>query len=390
MKSADRWVFGLSVASASAVLVSIAAAQILMTLTALVWLVTRPRPIRWPGWTLPVLALLAATLLSLAASPEPGLGIRSVGKFVLFAMGLFGANFVVDQRRLRVTVMVFLAVAAISSSVAVVQFIDQYREFLTTGSLADDPTVLARSTGFMSHWMTFSGEQMLVWCMSLPLVWRMRSRLPWVLLSLVAVGILVSMTRSLWVGAAAGVGVMALYLPPRILLRLLVPAAVVALVGSGLIVSRISQSFQGEDFAPDSARIAMLGVGVRMIADHPVFGVGPERVRVEFPDYFQGDGLDRFYYYHLHNDFLQVAAERGLPALAALLWLIVSLARDLIGFSRSSEPWVRWPAVSGLAVLVSFFTAGLFEFNLGDSEMLMFFMFVVSIPYGMAWGHEGR
>lgn len=377
-------------ASAAAVLVSIAAAQILMTLTVLVWVIMRPRPVRWPGWILPVLALMAATLLSLAVSPEPGLGTRSVGKFVLFAMGLLAVNFIVDEKRLRVAVMVFLVVAAMSSALAVIQFVYQYREFLATGSLADDPTVLARSTGFMSHWMTFSGEQMLVWCFSLPLVWRMRSRLCWGLISLVAVGILISMTRSLWIGAAAGVVLMALYLPPRVLLRLLVPAALVALAGSGLIVGRISQSFQSEDFAPDSARIAMVDVGIRMIADHPIFGVGPERVRVEFPNYFQGDGLDRFYYYHLHNDFLQIAAERGLPALAALLWLIVRLARDLIGFSRSSEPWVRWPGVAGLAALVSFFVAGQFEFNLGDSEMLMFFMFLVSIPYGMAWGEASR
>jgi O-antigen ligase len=383
-------VFGLSVASAAAVLVSIAAAQILMTLTVLAWVITRPRRVRWPGWTLPVLALMAATLLSLAVSPEPDLGIRSVGKFVLFAMGLLGANFIVDEKRLRVAITLFLAVAALSSAVAVVQFVYQYREFLTTGSLADDPTVLARSTGFMSHWMTFSGEQMLVWCMSLPLVWRLRSRLSWSLLSLVAVGILISMTRSLWIGAGAGVVLMALYLPARVLLRLLIPAGVVALAGSGLIVARISQSFQSEDFAPDSARLAMIDVGVRMILDHPLFGVGPERVREEFPDYFRGEGLDRFYYYHLHNDFLQIAAERGLPALAALLWLIGRLAYDLVGFSRSAEPWVRWPAVSGLAVLVSFFVAGQFEFNLGDSEMLMFFMFLVSIPYGMAWGRAGR
>jgi hypothetical protein len=39
--------------------------------------------------------------------------------------------------------------------------------------------------------------------------------------------------------------------------------------------------------------------------------------------------------------------------------------------------------VSGLAVLTAVLTAGLFEYNFGDSEVLMLFMFLVSIPYGM-------
>jgi O-antigen ligase len=128
----------------------------------------------------------------------------------------------------------------------------------------------------------------------------------------------------------------------------------------------------------------MLEVGSRMVLDHPLFGVGPERVAVEFTDYYTGENIDVFYYGHLHNNFIQIAAERGLPALAVLLWLMAKIGFDLIRLSRSEEDSIRWPAVSGLAVLVSFLVAGMFEYNFGDSEMLMLFMFLVSIPYGMA------
>jgi O-antigen ligase len=215
------------------------------------------------------------------------------------------------------------------------------------------------------------------------------SRLHWVPLSLVGIGILLSFTRSVWVGAAAGVAVMALYLPPRLLVRMLIPVGLIGVLASGLIFDRIARSFRDEDFVPDSSRLEMLGVGARMVGDHPLFGVGPERVLVEFTDYYEGTNIEVFYYGHLHNNYMHIAAERGLLALAALLWLMGRIAYDLVGFTRSGVAELRWSAVAGLAVLVSFLVAGLFEYNFGDSEMLMLFLFLVSLPYGIAAGEAG-
>jgi O-antigen ligase len=301
-------------------------------------------------------------------------------------MGLLSATFICNAVRMRATITVLLVVAAVASGVAMVQFVTQYLEFRSTGLITDDPTVLARTTGFMGHWMTFSGEQMLVWCMAIPLAWMFLSRAHWVPLSLVGVGILLSFTRGVWVGAAAGVVMMGFYLPPRLLVRMMIPVGLIGILASGLIFDRIARSFLDEDFVPDSSRLEMLGVGARMVRDHPLFGVGPERVGVEFTDYYEGTNIDVFYYGHLHNNYMQIAAERGLPALAALLWLMGRIGWDLFRFTRSPVAELRWTAVAGLAVLVSFLVAGMFEYNFGDSEMLMLFLFLVSLPYGLAGG----
>jgi len=45
-------------------------------------------------------------------------------------------------------------------------------------------------------------------------------------------------------------------------------------------------------------------------------------------------------------------------------------------------------AVSGLSVLVAFSVAGLTEYNFGDSEVLMLFMFLVSMSYGLSAKEE--
>ena len=373
----DLWVFWLSLASVSAVLVSIAAAQILLGLTLATWMIWRPSRINWPGYFVPLVAFMLTTLLSLAMSPDPGMGTKPVQKFVLFSMGLMAATFLTNRRRILLTMTAMLVVATVASIAAMIQFGFQYVEFLSSGDLADDPTILARITGFMGHWMTFSGEQMLVWCAAVPLAFTIGSRRYMIPLTLIGIGLLLSFTRGVWVGSAAGIAVAALYLPRRQLVRLLIPVGIVAVLASGLILRRVSTNLL------EDPRFEMADVGLRMIGDHPLFGVGPERIETEFPGYYRGDNLENFFYGHLHNNYLQIAAERGLLCLGAFLWLLVKMGLDLKRRAGSTDPSVKWVAVSGLAVLVAFAVAGLGEYSFGDSEVLMLFMFLVSIPYGL-------
>jgi O-antigen ligase len=58
-----------------------------------------------------------------------------------------------------------------------------------------------------------------------------------------------------------------------------------------------------------------------MVRDHPLLGVGPDQVKEAYTDYPWATRRP-----HLHNNVVQIAAERGLPALAAWLWLIVAIA----------------------------------------------------------------
>lgn len=377
----DSWIFALTAASAAAVLVSIAAAEILLAAACLAWLAIRPGRIVWPGYTLPLLAFMATTLLSLAMSSQPEAGLGAVRKFVLFSMGLLAANFITTEWRARVSYGALLIVATITSAVALGQFGFAYLRFLSTQKLADDPTVLARITGFMGHWMTFSGEQLLVWCAAIPamVVLGRRGFIP---LGLISAALVLSFTRSVWLGAIAGFLVVAPMLPRRLIVGIVLPVAGVALIASGLIYHRVSMSF-GEKFAPDSSRLAMLSVGSRMIRDHPLFGVGPERIHTEFPRYYQGSDLNSFYYGHLHNNILQIAAERGLLCLAAFLWLIFAIYADLIRMLKTRDPNVRWTILSAIAALTGFIVAGFFEYNFGDSEVLILLLFIVSLPYAM-------
>ena len=79
---------------------------------------------------------------------------------------------------------------------------------------------------------------------------------------------------------------------------------------------------------------------------------------------------------------LQIAAERGLPALAAWLAFIAILCVDLARAFYTGEQ--RFLAAVGLASAVSMAGAGMFEYNFGDSEFLMLFLMLVTLPFAAA------
>ena len=79
---------------------------------------------------------------------------------------------------------------------------------------------------------------------------------------------------------------------------------------------------------------------------------------------------------------IQIAAERGLPALAAFLWFVVVAARDLWRQLRARvAPAV---AAAGLAALIAMLAAGMLEWNFGDSEFLMLFLGLLTLPWAAA------
>ena len=95
-----------------------------------------------------------------------------------------------------------------------------------------------------------------------------------------------------------------------------------------------------------------------------------------------GRGRDRINP-HLHNVPVQIAAERGLPALAVWLWFVAVAAASI-------WPGLFRPASSGCSPRPrsprwsSMLAAGMFEYNFGDSEFLMLFLLLVTLPFAAA------
>jgi O-antigen ligase len=165
-------------------------------------------------------------------------------------------------------------------------------------------------------------------------------------------------------------------------LSALLPVVLAALfvIAPGDIVTRLQSTFNAQDPA-NQDRFAMLEVGARIVRDHPLTGIGPNMVPRVYEQY-RPDYAVNATNPHLHNVPVQIAAERGLPGLAAWIWFIVALSMAL--FRRFRANGDRVLAATGLASVLAMFAAGLFEYNFGDSEFLMMFLVLVTLPFAAA------
>jgi O-antigen ligase len=82
---------------------------------------------------------------------------------------------------------------------------------------------------------------------------------------------------------------------------------------------------------------------------------------------------------HLHNVPMQIAAERGLPALGAWLWFVVTAFAGLFRLVRKSRN--KSLAAAALGAMAAMLAAGLTEYNFGDSEFLMLLLVMITLPF---------
>jgi O-antigen ligase len=227
--------------------------------------------------------------------------------------------------------------------------------------------------------MTYSGTLMLVMCGAVArLLYDTRDR-GWaaVVMPVLVVALLLTSTRSAWVGAAAGIGVVLLLRDFRLIALLPIATAAAIAVSPAQVTDRMYSIFDLND--PTSRdRVAMLQAGAAIVRDHPLTGVGPDMVRQVYPDY-RVPGAVQEHNIHLHNVPVHIAAERGLPALALWLTFVGTALVALHPLLRRSRHRVL--AATATAATVAMLTAGLFEYNFGDSEFLMLYLVLLTLPF---------
>jgi putative inorganic carbon (HCO3(-)) transporter len=140
------------------------------------------------------------------------------------------------------------------------------------------------------------------------------------------------------------------------------------------------------DMDSNTFRTVTRRTGLEMVRAHPWFGLGPEQIRPQFNAWVPRDiprPLPPGWYGHLHNIYLQYAAERGIPALCFLLWMISRMVKDFARalYSRAIPQQHRYILHGAIAVIGAVLAAGFFEYNLGDSEVLTMFLVVTTAAY---------
>jgi O-Antigen ligase len=189
--------------------------------------------------------------------------------------------------------------------------------------------------------------------------------------------LVISRTRSAWLGALVGLGLVAILRAPRTLWLLGAALAVLAAARPRTVVDRLTVTD-----ASSVDRYYMWQAGIDMIRDRPVFGQGPGTILSRYPLY-RWPQAPNTQAPHLHDNALQIAAERGLPCLGFWIWWVASVMGDSWREWRRSGSRGRWVGGASLAVLAAMMVAGLFEYNFGDSEVLLFVLAVAALPYAV-------
>jgi O-antigen ligase len=239
-----------------------------------------------------------------------------------------------------------------------------------------------RISGPSSHVMTYSGLLLPLSLMMLVLWWRERKWWQAAACALSSFTLLVTFTRSVWLGWLAAALIVALLSRARLAFYA-APVLLLFVTFMPLdLFSRLISTFDLEQ-SSNFDRIRMLEAGVEMIRDRPLLGVGPANVKEAYALYRKHDA-PRPRPPHLHNNIVQLWAERGILGLAAYLVLLALFLRECRRAWRS--PQRMWAEI-GVAVTVSLFVAGLFEFNFGDTEVFyllldLYALVVVSLEQG--------
>ena len=340
---------------------------------------------------LPLALFSITTVLSVFWAANPNVGWFAVRKLVLFVIWLLAVNLVVSFRHLLLLFQALFVESALAGLVATGQFIAQYRSvralhpqqvyFYMTGT---------RIHGFMGHWMNFGGQQMLVWAaLGAFLVLSgsagtgprpARRNIWWLALGIGTISIILNFTRGVWLGCFAA----ALYLLARWKLRWVLALPVLLgllyLAGPSLIRQRVRRALHPTEDPALSIRLEMWQTALRMIRAHPWAGVGPDNIEQVYVLYLPpGKSPEPGYHGHFHDNFLQFGAERGLPCLAAWVWMMAALGWYFLRIRRRLTAG-RWVADAALAAWLALLIEGCFEFNFGTSPVLMVFLFLSSTP----------
>jgi hypothetical protein len=326
--------------------------DLLVALAALAWLAERARARSFPKPRLFHLALalwIGAALLSLAFADAKGTGARNVLLlFELAVLAILTSEFASERRGLHAIVVAIAGVSLVTAALAALglalfyagastSLIGAYGEqFIQSDNYArvtagfSSPPLLASFCIFASAVMAREDS---------PLSARVTTA------TQVALAAVVLLTFSR--GAIAffmAMGIRAAYrrLDPAAALRVavvLVAAAVAVL--AGLTVGRVhldptkpsTLTYEVPD--PGNRREAF-DTGLDTLADHPLTGKGPGTYV----------SLNRGAPFRAHCTPLNVAATMGLPALAALVFLVVVLWRE----RRRPTSIATWSGLIGLAI----------------------------------------
>lgn len=358
--------------------ISISASQIFLALSlgaAIVhWFSHKELP-RWPRFFWALLAYILLSLIASVFSQSPSTSFKDSRELLLYSIMPLTILALQSSRDAIWANRLILISAGVNLLYSFFQFL-----FFSPPD--------GRIHGFMGHYMTEAGLLLLFSCLALTfflfLPRSQKEKYIWgIAFGFTTIALLLTQTRSAWLGLIAGASLIIYYYRPKLLLVLPVMLGLIFLLSPQPIKKRALSIFSTKSYS-NRIRIEYLKAGIQIIKEYPLWGTGPDTVDVVFKNPKYGLSEDARTNVHLHNNLTQIAAERGLLSLAAWLGFFALAWRALIKFlKKHPKNLLYFQSVASLSLILAFFVAGLFEYNFGDSEVVTLFLALLTLPFAL-------
>jgi len=311
-------------------------------------------PRREPALLWPLLAWLAACLLSLV------LGFNARDGSVFFAVIVLGSiwHAQIDLRYgevtgvARATWWAYLLAGTLSCIAAIAMVL--LREPATQYTIAN-----GRAVGTFVLPGELAGYLLFFLPVSYALARCAHSRalrtLAWIGCASGAVAMLMTFSRTGWVGLAAGIGFFIVMQAKTGRARYVQSAAI---VGAALIIVLLLFN-EHHNPSENYTRISIWQAAIGVIDRFPLTGVGPFGFSKIYPLVRLPDGDATAF--HAHSMYLTFLAELGIVGFLAFCWLIWSFARELQRRLRSAQPQAAWLAAAIAAGVAGALVQGLID-----------------------------
>jgi O-antigen ligase len=324
----------------------------------------------------PIGAFVLLSFLSAVFSTLPSKSLIQVKGFGTFLLVVFAAALLDDESDVK------LAVDTLRTT-ALYLVLRGFAEWIS-GS----PSLDFRIAGGLSVYMTYAGLLLVL----VPLLGARGvsggsrgARAADVAVALAgALAMALTLTRGAYLGLAVAVVAVLLAGRPRFALAAPFAIALFFVLMPLPVRDRLASATNPRDVTMND-RVAMWKAGRAMIADHPLTGVGPGRVKALYPSY-RVPGYVNPIPGHLHNNLVMIAAETGIPSLLAYLAFVAAFFAGALRIVRRSprgDP-ARAVALGAIGAMAALFSAGMFEYNFGDVEVLMATLVVATLPFAAA------
>lgn len=257
-----------------------------------------------------------------------------------------------------------------------------------------------RADGFFHNFFTSVGILSILFFLFLGLsvfVKNFKSRIYYGFLSIaIFPSIVLTMCRSYWIGVGMAIIIMPFlyrkYLTPKIISASMVVLFVLMYSFIPLVHNRVQTIVHYKKNTSAEIRLMLWKSALQLYDDYGIknklIGCGNNHVFYFAKSYEERNSLDKFgylsssvtYHYSMHNLYLQLLLQWGIIGLAIWIYLwIYVVYRNIVFINKTDNEFNRAFVIGVTAGFIAFLIGGFFEYNIGDSEIAIFFTYMLGL-----------